>query len=114
MTPGAITAHARTANLHAAFLSILPKIEAHAAVALRFTPCEDRKADLVQEAVAQSLAAHGVSGVDVAPPVVEVLSATRVRVTLTGTVEHLFARAVPGIAHEATVHASATAEAIAP
>ena len=69
---------------------------------------------LVEEAVTQSLAAHGISGVRVDAPVVELLSPTRVRVTLTGTVDHVFAKAIPGVAHEARVHASATAEAVAP
>jgi hypothetical protein len=54
MTTGAITAHARNADLHADFLAILPKIEAHAAIAFRFVACEDRKADMIHEAVALS------------------------------------------------------------
>jgi Flp pilus assembly protein TadG len=70
--------------------------------------------ELVEEAVTQSLSAHGISGVDVDPPVVELLSPTRVRVTITGTVEHVFAKAIPGVPHAVRVHASATAEAVAP
>ena len=69
---------------------------------------------LVEDAVTQSLAAHGISGVRVDAPVVEILSPTRVRVTLTGTVDHVFVKAVPGVPREARVRASATAEAVAP
>jgi Flp pilus assembly protein TadG len=70
--------------------------------------------DLVAEAVSQSLAAHGISGVHLDAPQVVLLSATRVRVTLTGTVDYVFVKAVPGVAHRAVVHASATAEAVGP
>jgi hypothetical protein len=38
--------------MHRDFLAILPKIEAHAAVALRLVPGRDRRADLTAEAVA--------------------------------------------------------------
>lgn len=54
MNPGAINAHARNAELHAHFLAILPKIEAHARIMFRFIPCQDRKADMIHEAVALS------------------------------------------------------------
>ena len=69
---------------------------------------------LVEEAVAQSMAAHGVSGVRVDPPVVELLSPTRVRVTLTGSVEHVFAKAIPGVPRTASVRATAVADAVVP
>jgi hypothetical protein len=69
---------------------------------------------LVEVAVEQSLAAHGISGVSVDPPIVELLTPTTVRVTLTGSVEHVFAKAIPGVPHRARVRATAIAEARAP
>jgi hypothetical protein len=44
-----------TRDLHTDFLAtVLPKVETHARIAFRFVPCEDRRADLIQEVVALS------------------------------------------------------------
>lgn len=44
-----------TRDQHTDFLAtVLPKVEAHARIVFRFVPCEDRKADLIQEVVALS------------------------------------------------------------
>jgi hypothetical protein len=42
------------AERHAGFLTLLPKIEAHAQVVFRNVRCSDRKAELIQEAIALS------------------------------------------------------------
>jgi Flp pilus assembly protein TadG len=63
----------------------------------------------VIEAVEASLAAHG-TGLDlVAPPRVEEVGATQVRVTVTGRVDFVFVAVVPGAARSSVVTATALA-----
>lgn len=64
---------------------------------------------LVEQAVDASLATHGASLDLDGPPVVEALSATEVRVTVTGRVDYLFVPAVPGLPRSTTVRATAVA-----
>jgi Flp pilus assembly protein TadG len=69
-------------------------------------------ADLVVASVQQSLAVHAPDLHLVGDPIVELLSPTEVRVTVTATIDYVFAPVVPGVARSATVTASATADAI--
>jgi Flp pilus assembly protein TadG len=63
----------------------------------------------VAEAVDASLAVHGAGLHLTAPPEVEAIGATQVRVTVTGRVDFLFVGAVPGVARSSIVRASASA-----
>jgi hypothetical protein len=66
----------------------------------------------VDPAQADVVVADALAGRDdlhlVAPPVVEVLSPTSVRVTLVADVRYVFAPAIPGAPHDATVRVTAT------
>jgi Flp pilus assembly protein TadG len=63
----------------------------------------------VAQAVDASLAVHGTGLHLTAPPEVEAIGASQVRVTVTGRVDFLFVGAVPGVARSSLVRASASA-----
>ena len=68
--------------------------------------------ELVAHAVEVSLAAHGTGLHLVAPPDVEAVGATQIRVTLAGRVDFAFVGAVPGVARSGIVRASASATVV--
>jgi hypothetical protein len=67
---------------------------------------------LLVRAVEASLAAHGAGLHLVAPPEVELVGATQVRVTVAGRVDFTFVGAVPGVARSSVVRASALATVV--
>jgi len=68
---------------------------------------------LVLQAVDASIGAHGVGLHLIAPPDVERVGATQVRVTVAGRVDFAFVGVVPGVARSSVVHASALATVVA-
>jgi Flp pilus assembly protein TadG len=68
--------------------------------------------DRVARAVDASLAAHGEGLHLTAPPEVEPIGPTQVRVTVAGEVDFLFVGAVPGAARSTVVRASASATVV--
>jgi len=64
----------------------------------------------VRDAVTASLAAHGTGLTLTAPPVIDQLGPTRLRVTLVARVDYVFVPAIAGMSRSALVRASATAD----
>jgi hypothetical protein len=65
----------------------------------------------VYEAVVRSLDASGILDRLAGPPVVAITGPLTVRVDLDLRVDYVFAHTIPGVPHDATVHATATATA---